>query len=119
MANTYYYLDDNEKALEVAEKGLDIDSDCADLWVRKAGIYYLYDFSEFKRCLEMAVKLEPNNIKNYITLIRQCLWQDEEDNARMYYEKLIFYNPAFSESFDEVTEITRILKEKILVYSIY
>lgn len=119
MSNTYYYMDDNEKALEVAEKGLDIDPDCADLWVRKAGIYYLYDFSEFKRCLEMAVRLEPNNIKNYITLIRQCLWQDEEDNARRYYEKLIFYNPAFSESFDDVTKITRILKEKILVYSIY
>lgn len=111
LANTYYFSFDYEKAMEYVEKGLEIDPKYVDLLVLKAWLYWPTDFELFKRFMDKVIRLEPNNTENYITLIRNCAWkEDNVDNAEKYYEKLLFYNPAFAENLDEV--IGDILKSK-------
>lgn len=104
LAETYPYLDNYPKALEYAEKGLKINPESADLWIEKAWALYPFDFEEFIKCYEHALKLEPNNTKNYAKLIWYCAFEDRHDLAHRYYEKLLFYNPAFAKSFEEVTK---------------
>lgn len=102
LCETHMYLNDPVKSVEYAERGLEIESDNADLWIGRAWAYYPTDFEEFKRSFERALKLEPNNIENHIRLVKQCLWEDEKDNARRYYERFIFYNPTCTVSFEEI-----------------
>ena len=109
LSETYPYLDDNYKALELAEKGLKINPESADLWIQKAWAIYPFDFEEFVKCYENALKLEPNNTENYAKLIWYCSLEDRQDYAHNYYEKLLFYNPAFVKSFEEVTKYSDIL----------
>ena len=104
MAEIYPYYDGEGKFMEYVEKGLEINPKSAELWVQKAWGHYLYDFDEFLKCYEHALKLEPNNTENYTKIIWYCAFEDRLDDARRYYEKLLFYNPAFAESFEEVTE---------------
>ena len=109
LSETYPYLDDNYKALELAEKGLKINPESADLWIQKAWAIYPFDFEEFVKCYENALKLEPNNTENYAKLIWYCSLEDRQDYAHKYYEKLLFYNPAFVKSFEEVTKYSDLL----------
>ena len=109
LSETYPYLDDNYKALELAEKGLEINPESAELWVQKAWAIYPFDFEEFVKCYEHAIKLEPNNTENYAKLIWYCSLEDRQDYAHKYYEKLLFYNPAFVKSFEEVTKYSEII----------
>ena len=104
MAEIYPYYDSEGKFMEYVEKGLEINPKSAELWVQKALGHYSYDFEEFLKCYEHALKLEPNNTKNYTQLIWYCALEDRLDDARRYYEKLLFYNPAFAESFEEVAK---------------
>ena len=96
------YLNDSQKVFENVEKGLEINPESSELWIQKAWAYYPTDFEEFKRAFEKALKLEPNNIKNYLRLIDQCHWEGESENARKYYEKLLFYNPSCTMSLEEI-----------------
>lgn len=102
LSETYMYLNDSVKSIEYAEKGLEMNPESSDLWIQKAWAYYPTDFEEFKKSFEKALKLEPNNITNYIRLIEQCRWEGESENAQRYYERLLFYNPACTMSFDEI-----------------
>ncbi|MDO5811134.1 MAG: CDC27 family protein [Methanobrevibacter sp.] len=102
LSETYMYLNDSQKVFENVEKGLEINPESSELWIQKAWAYFPIDFEEFKKSFEKALKLEPNNIKNHITLIEQCRWEGESENARRYYERLLFYNPACTLSFDEI-----------------
>ena len=102
LSETYMYLNDSAKSIECIEKGLEINPNCSELWIQKAWAYFPIDFEEFKRSFEKALKLEPNNIKNYLRLIDQCQWEGENENARKYYERLLFYNPTCTISFDEI-----------------
>ena len=104
LSETYLFLSDHEKAMRYVERGLDVHPKSADLWIQKAWIHYGEDIDEFKRAFEKALKLEPNNIKNHIRLIEECIWEDDLDYARRYYDRLLFYNPAFSQSFEEIRE---------------
>lgn len=103
LSEIYQYLD-NDRCLEFVEKGLEINPESADLWIQKAWCQYPYDFEDFLKSYERALKLEPNNIKNYTKLIWYCTFEDRMEDARRYYKKLLFYNPAFAESFEEVTK---------------
>ena len=108
LSETYLYLNDSVKSIECVERGLEINPDSSDLWIQKGWAYYPMDFDEFMRAFENALKLDPNNIENHIRLIDECLWADESENARRYYERLIFYNPTFAKSFEEIYEETMI-----------
>ena len=108
LSETYMYLNDPVKSVEYAERGLEINPDSNDLWIQKGWAYYPMDFDEFMRAFENALKLDSNNIKNHIRLIDECLWAGESENARRYYERLIFYNPTFAKSFEEIYEETMI-----------
>ena len=112
LSETYYFLHDLEKALEYVERGLDLNPESADLWLQKAWVRYPNDSEDFKRALKKAIRLEPNATNTYITLINEYLWDDDLENAHKYYEKLLFYNPTFTISFDEITKATRILKKR-------
>jgi len=105
LSKTYSYLDNDNKALEFAEKGLKINPKSGELWIQKAWNHYSCDFEEFRKYYEHALKLEPNNTDNYTTLIWYCAFEDRYDLAHRYYEKLLFYNPAFAKSFEEVIKI--------------
>ena len=111
LSETYQYLGNHEKAIECIENGLSINPKSSELWVQKAWVYYPFDEEIFKNALKRAIKLAPNNTKNYTDLIGELLWEDETAAARKYYEKLLFYNPAFTISFDELVEDTKNLKE--------
>ena len=104
LAEAYQYLDNGMKSLEYIEKGLELDSESVELWVMKAWTLYPFDFEGFRKSLERAIALDPNNTENHVTLIRECVWEREMDNARRYYKKLMLYNPTFSETFDELTK---------------
>ena len=108
LSETYPYLDNNEKSLEFAENGLKINPKSADLWTARAWALYPLDFEEFVRSYEHALKLEPNNTENYTKLIWHCALEDRQDYAHKYYDKLLFYNPAFAKSFEEVTKYANI-----------
>ena len=108
LSETCMYIDDTHKVMEYVEKGLKINPQSAELWIQKAWAYYPTDFDEFKRAFEKALELEANNIKNHIKLIEQCLWADDEESAHRYYERLLFYNPSYARSFEEIHD--RILK---------
>lgn len=102
LSETYMYLNDSQKVFENVEKGLEINPESSELWIQKAWAYYPTDFEEFKMAFEKALKLEPNNIKNHLKLIEQCHWEGESENARKYYEKLLFYNPSCTMSLEEI-----------------
>lgn len=104
LSETYLNFGDYEKTMEFVERGLEIDPQCAELWKQKAWAYFPFDFDEFCRCFEHAVKLEPNNIKNYKKLIWYCALDDRTEDAKRYFEKLLLYNPEFTESFEEITD---------------
>lgn len=104
LSKAYYNINDLENAEENVRKGLAINPESADLWVQKAWIDYYTDFEEFVKDYDHALKLEPNNTKNYVKLIWFCAFEEKEDYARKYYERLLFYNPTFRESFEEVTK---------------
>ena len=112
LSETSMYIDDTQKVFEYVEKGLEINPQSVDLWIQKAWAYYPTDFDEFKRAFEKALELEPNNIKNHLKLIEQCIWADDEESAHKYYERLLFYNPSYTQSFEEIQD--RILKIKNL-----
>ena len=103
LAEAYQYLDNGMKSLEYIEKGLELDSESVELWVMKAWTLYPYDFEGFRKSLERAIALEPNNTENHVTLIRECVWERKMDDARRYYDRLMLYNPTFSETLDELT----------------
>lgn len=69
----------------------------------KAWTLYPFDFEGFMKSLERAIALDPNNTENHVTLVRNCIWEKEIDNARRYYDRLMLYNPIFSKTFDELT----------------
>ena len=102
LSETYHYLHDLERSFECAERGLEINPESAELWIRKAWMHYDMDFEEFKRTYETTFSLEPNNVENFIRLINQCGWSDDLKSAQKYYEKLLFYNPTFTMSLDEI-----------------
>ena len=104
LAEAYQHLDNALKSLEYIQKGLALNPESAELWVMKAWALYPLDFEGFKKSLERAIKLEPNNTENHVVLIRNCTWENEIENARKYYDRLMFYNPIFSKSFDELTK---------------
>lgn len=104
LSETCKFLYDDEKAMRYVERGLDFHPKSGDLWIQKAWTHYCEDFEEFKRAFEKALKLEPNNIKNHIRLIEKCIWEDDLDDARRYYDRLLFYNPTFTQSFEEIRE---------------
>ena len=104
LSETYSCLGNFEKSLELIERGLAINPKSPALWVQKAWVHYPSDFEDFVRDYEHALKLEPNNTKNYTKLIWYCALEDRQDYAHKFYEKLLFYNPAFEKSFEEVTE---------------
>ena len=66
---------------------------------------------EYKKVLERLIKLQPNNTKHFVRLIEQFIWEDELDDARKYYEKLLFYNPLFDLSFEEIESEVNELKK--------
>ena len=103
LSETYIYLGDFENAIKYVEMGLDRNPKSSKQWIQKGWTVYPDDFEGFKRAYEKGLKLEPNNIKNFIGFINTCLWHDK-DIARKYYEKLKFYNPTFSISFEEMSE---------------
>ena len=103
LAEAYQYLDNGMKSLEYIEKGLELDGESVELWVMKAWALYPLDFEGFRKSLERAIALEPNNTENHVTLIRECIWERKMDDARRYYDRLMLYNPTFSETFDELT----------------
>ena len=104
LAEAYQYLDNGMKSLEYIEKGLELDSESVELWVMKAWTLYPFDFEGFRKSLERAIALDPNNTENHLTLIRECVWEREMDNAQKYYDRLMLYNPTFSKTFDELTK---------------
>lgn len=73
LSETYPYLNDIEKAMKYADKGLEIHPKSVDMWIQKAGFHYYEDFDGFKRAFEKALDLEPNNIKNHLRLIGECI----------------------------------------------
>ena len=102
LSNMEYIFGDLDKAMEYIDRGLEMNSESAELWFDKAWVHDPRDFEQFKKSLERGLHLEPNNVKNHLRLIDECLWEDEKDNAERYYEKMLFYNPTFSKSFDEI-----------------
>ncbi len=102
LSEIYPFFGDVEKTLECIEKGLAINPKSADLWINKAWAYCNIDFESFRKAYETALRLEPNNIENYIKLIDVCGWDNDRKNAQKYYERLLFYNPTFALSFDEI-----------------
>ena len=104
LSGIYTFFGDAEKTLECIEKGLAINAKSAKLWINKAWIHCCRDddFENFKKAYETALRLEPNNIENYIHLIKTCSWDNDRKNAQKYYERLLFYNPTFALSFDEI-----------------
>ena len=106
LSETFPYFGDYDKIMEFVKRGLEIDPQCAELWKQKAWAHFPFDIDEFCRCFERAVKLEPNNIKNYKNLIRYCTFNDRKDKAKMYFEKLLLYHPEFTESFEEIIDFS-------------
>ncbi|MBE6501267.1 MAG: hypothetical protein E7Z79_02370 [Methanobrevibacter thaueri] len=103
LAEAYQNLGNALKSLEYIQKGLALDPKSVELWVMKAWTLYPLDFEGFRKSLERAIALDPNNTENHVTLIRNCVWENEMDNARRYYDRLMLYNPTFCKSFDELT----------------
>jgi len=91
LAEAYQYLGNALKSLEYIEKGLVLDSESAELLVMKAWTHYPLDFKGFKKSLERAIALEPNNTENHVTLIRECVWERKMDDARRYYTRSMTY----------------------------
>ncbi|WP_292885822.1 lipopolysaccharide assembly protein LapB [Methanobrevibacter sp. UBA212] len=104
LAEAYQYLDNGMKSLEYIEKGLELNSESVELWVMKAWTLYPFDFEGFRKSLERAIALDPNNTENHVTLIRECVWEREMGSASRYYKRLMLYNPTFSKTFDELTK---------------
>ena len=102
LSEIYPCLDNAEKAMECIEKGLAINPKSAKLWINKAWLHYNYDFESFKKAYETALRLEPNNIENYIQLIDICRWENDRKSAQKYYERLLFYNPTCTMSFEKI-----------------
>ena len=104
LSEIYPYFDNIEKALEYAEKGLAINPKSAALWTDKAWHHYCRDddFESFKKAYETALRLEPTNTENYILLIHVCGWENDRKSAQKYYERLLFYNPTCTLSFDKI-----------------
>lgn len=113
LSEAYHYLGDLEKSLEIIEKGLEIQPNSAELWAAKSWIDYVTGEIEYKKDLEMLIKLEPNNTDHYVGLINHLIWEDELNDAHKYYEKLLFYNPLFSLSFDEIESEVNELKKYV------
>lgn len=111
LSEAYHYLCDLEKSLEIIENGLKIDSNSTELWAAKSWIDYIMDEIEYKKDLEQLIKLESNNTDHFVRLIEQFIWEDELDDAHKYYEKLLFYNPLFDLSFDEIESEVNELKK--------
>ena len=86
MAEAYQNLGNALKSLEYIQKGLALDPKSVELWVMKAWTLYPFDFEGFRKSLERAIALDPNNTENHVTLIRECVWEREMDNAQKYYE---------------------------------
>ena len=53
------------------------------------------------------------DIESLERLIEHLIWEDELDNAQKYYEKLLFYNPLFDLSFDEIKSEVNELKKYV------
>ena len=103
LSNAQFFLGDIEKSVKSIEKGLKIDSKSAELWNLKAWIdYAISDFEAYVSDFEQILKLKPNTVEYYIVLIREFAFENQLDRARKYYERLMFYNPSFKMSFDEV-----------------
>ena len=104
LAEAYQYRGNALKSLEYIQKGLALDPKSVELWVMKAWTLYPLDVEGFKKSMERAIALEPNKTENHVTLIRECVWEKEMDNARRYYDRLMLFNPTFCKSFDELTQ---------------
>ena len=102
LNRAYYLSSDRQKSMEIIERGLEMCPKSPELWIEKAWIVYPDDFEAFKRNFERGLELNPNNTKDFVKLIDKCIWEDEPDNARKYYERLVFYNPLFEKSFDDI-----------------
>ena len=111
LSEAYHYLGDLEKSLEIIETGLKVDSNSTELLTAKSWIDYIMNEIEYKKVLERLIKLQPNNTKHFVRLIEQFIWEDELDDARKYYEKLLFYNPLFDLSFEEIESEVNELKK--------
>ena len=116
LADAHYLMKDPEKSFEIIEKGMAIDSKSVDLWRQKAWANYTADHEQFKRDYEQVIRLDSNNIRSYILLIEEYLWDDETDRARRCYERLILYNPTFSTNFEDIAANIAKLKEETCMY---
>ena len=102
LSDIYPFLENFEKSMEYVERGLAINPKSSKLWIKKAWNYYNMDFEKFKKTYEVALRLEPNNMDNYILLIDVCGWEDDRKSAQKFYKRLLFYNPTCTVSFDEI-----------------
>ena len=56
----------------------------------------------FKESYEKAISLNPKNPDIYHEYIYLLIMNDEIEEAKRYYNQMLFYNPLFEKSFEEL-----------------
>ena len=103
LAEAYFQLEMSfEKANQILDKGICLNPDSAELWVKKGGINFSYDYFAFKHAYENALSLSPRDCAIYKEYIYLLKLMDEEQEAKKYYNQMLLINPLFEKSFQEL-----------------
>ncbi|WP_410319988.1 tetratricopeptide repeat protein [Methanobrevibacter sp.] len=104
LAEAYFQLESGnvEKTLEVLDEGIGENPESEDLWMEKGGYSFPYDMFTFKESYEKAISLNPKNPDIYHEYIYLLIMNDELEAAKRYYNQMLFYNPLFEKSFEEL-----------------
>ena len=91
-----------EKTLEILDEGISENPESEELWMKKGGYSFPYDMFTFKESYEKAISLNPKNPDIYHEYIYLLIMNDELEAAKRYYNQMLFYNPLFEKSFEEL-----------------
>lgn len=104
LAEAYVQLETREKALNIIEEGLCENPKSVELWVEKGGLNFPYDMITFRESYKKAISLNPMDYTIYLKYIDLLLIEDEFDEVKKYYNKLLLVNPLFEKSFQELRD---------------
>ena len=104
LAEAYFQLESGnvEKTLEILDEGIHENPESEELWMEKGGHSFPYDMFSFKESYEKAISLNPKNPDIYHEYIYLLIMNDEIEEAKRYYNQMLFYNPLFEKSFEEL-----------------
>lgn len=104
LAEAYFQLEGGsvEKTLEILDEGISENPESEELWMKKGGYSFPYDMFTFKESYEKAISLNPKNPDIYHEYIYLLIMNDELEAAKRYYNQMLFYNPLFEKSFEEL-----------------